>query len=275
VLLDQDSVDALSLRRSGSGEPVVLLHGVAGSGAIWEAMVPALAQDLDVWRLDLLGYGYSPKPKLHYTAKVQLEAIHRTLQARNIPKPYSLIGLSMGAMLALEYAAAYPNEVKAVIAIGLPYYESADEARRSMRHSFWTRLVVEYPLLARALIGLIWPLGRRSRWIRVTFAPKFYSDRVSRETMMATYQSFASNVDDIMIGHRVAPALSRLSLPTLFIHGEVDQWTTVARLRAAVRQVRGATVAVIPNARHNVVALNPDETARLCRAFILKLSRGA
>jgi len=49
---------------SGSGPPMVLIHGVAGSHMVWDRIVPLLEPHFTVIRMDLLGYGRSPKPRV-------------------------------------------------------------------------------------------------------------------------------------------------------------------------------------------------------------------
>jgi pimeloyl-ACP methyl ester carboxylesterase len=68
---------------------LVLIHGVAGSSRIWDPVVPELARHYEIVRIDLLGYGRSPKPHLTHTPTVHVEAIHRTLHHHGIKTPYT------------------------------------------------------------------------------------------------------------------------------------------------------------------------------------------
>ena len=52
----------LHLRRNGTGPPILHLHGVGGSGLIFQPVVQRVGTGFDHLRPDLLGYGYSPKP---------------------------------------------------------------------------------------------------------------------------------------------------------------------------------------------------------------------
>lgn len=259
----------LNVRRSGAGAPIVLIHGVAGSAAIWDAITPQLSEHFEVWRLDLLGYGYSPKPKVRYTAEAHVKAIHDTLETMKIPKPYSLIGLSMGAMLAILYATTYPEEVDAIIAIGLPLYHSAEEARLSLRQSFWTKLVVQYPLVARLLIPWAWPLSRRSKWLRKKLGPTIYSDTITYESALATYHSFSSTVNEVMVNFRVEPLLPKVdAIRKLYIQGGSDQWTPAADIRRLIEHSKNAELREVGGTAHNIVVLAPDQTAAMCIEFL-------
>jgi pimeloyl-ACP methyl ester carboxylesterase len=81
---------------SGTGPPLVLIHGVAGSSMVWDRIVPHLEPYFTVIRMDLLGYGHSPKPLETYTPYRHVAAIRRTLDHGGIAGPYSFVGLSMG-----------------------------------------------------------------------------------------------------------------------------------------------------------------------------------
>ena len=58
------SVDGLELayRRTGTGSPVLLLHGIPTSSRLWDAAGADLARELDVIAPDLVGFGESAKP---------------------------------------------------------------------------------------------------------------------------------------------------------------------------------------------------------------------
>jgi hypothetical protein len=59
--------DRVAYREAGSGEVVVLIHGMAGSSETWEAVLPRLARNYRVIAPDLLGHGHSDKPRTDYS----------------------------------------------------------------------------------------------------------------------------------------------------------------------------------------------------------------
>jgi pimeloyl-ACP methyl ester carboxylesterase len=113
---DDPSVD-------GAERPtVVLLHGLTGNLAIWHLHIaPALRDHARVLTYDLRGHGYSSMPPTGYSADSHADDLGRLLDELDVTKPY-LVGHSLGADVALYFAARHPERVEAVMAVepGLP-----------------------------------------------------------------------------------------------------------------------------------------------------------
>lgn len=101
---------------SGSGAPVVLLHGfgAGSSGFQWRRNVAALARKFTVYNLDLLGWGRSDQPQLMYDAPFYIALIGDFLQAV-VGAPAALVGSFQTAAYALAVAAQRPELVRALV----------------------------------------------------------------------------------------------------------------------------------------------------------------
>ena len=93
--------------RAGSGEPLVLIHGLGGSRRIWAPVIERLARERDVVAVDLPGFGESPPlpPGVRPTAANLGAAVSELCDTLGIPRPH-LAGNSLGAWAALEMAKA-------------------------------------------------------------------------------------------------------------------------------------------------------------------------
>ena len=89
-------------REAGSGNPIVLLHGLASNLKIWDLVVPLLANDYHVVAVDQRGHGRSSKPTSGYEFESVVNDLHSFLQALNLVTPI-LVGHSWGADVVLEY----------------------------------------------------------------------------------------------------------------------------------------------------------------------------
>lgn len=95
---------ALYVEEQGSGPPVVLLHGLGGSGYSWHRQVPVLARTHRVFTLDLRGFGRSDKPfDSRYSAADQAQLVAAFLLARGL-SGVTLAGHSFGGVVSLMTA---------------------------------------------------------------------------------------------------------------------------------------------------------------------------
>ena len=95
--------DTLWATRSGSGEPLLLMHGMGSSHRDFAAVVPALSKRFDVLNVDLPGTGRSPHLQERPTVAALTDAVERTLDAAGLDRVH-VLGNSLGARLALELA---------------------------------------------------------------------------------------------------------------------------------------------------------------------------
>lgn len=93
--------------RSGDGPPLVLVHGITESSAMWAPLVADLATTHDVIAVDLRGHGRSPKGD-GYDPMTLATDVHDTITALGVEAP-TLIGHSLGGVVVSAYAAAYPT----------------------------------------------------------------------------------------------------------------------------------------------------------------------
>ncbi|WP_223166870.1 alpha/beta fold hydrolase [Nonomuraea sp. SYSU D8015] len=105
--LDGLGAITLAYRRQGTGEPVVLLHGIGQDLHAWDQVVPLIAAEREAIALDLPGFGRSPDlpdglPRDLPTMVAGLDAVFTTL---GVHRPH-LIGHSLGGLIALRLAQA-------------------------------------------------------------------------------------------------------------------------------------------------------------------------
>ncbi|HEY0932203.1 MAG TPA: alpha/beta fold hydrolase, partial [Trebonia sp.] len=109
---------SLAGEEAGTGEPAVLLHGFSFDAALWDPQFPALARHYRTIRYDLRGFGASGPP---VAGQGHLGDLLALLDALAVDRAH-LVGLSLGANLALAAAALHPDRVRSVVLAspGLP-----------------------------------------------------------------------------------------------------------------------------------------------------------
>jgi 3-oxoadipate enol-lactonase len=116
----------LSVETQGSGEAVVLVHGLGSSANVWEPQVRALADRFTMVRLDLEGAGRSPA-----TGALSIEGWVQDLKALLDHLKVArarFVGHSLGTLILQHFAVAHPEKVEKLVLIGVN--RAPPEARR-------------------------------------------------------------------------------------------------------------------------------------------------
>ena len=117
ILVKTSDGQELSVRVSGSGDPILVVHGWMMSGAVWDSMF--LSLDLQGRKFivpDQRGTGASSRTGTDYSLAQHASDLIAVLDATET-KSAIVLGHSMGGQLALYLAAHYPERVRAVMAL--------------------------------------------------------------------------------------------------------------------------------------------------------------
>jgi pimeloyl-ACP methyl ester carboxylesterase len=90
--------------RAGSGPPVILLHGLLGYSFSWRYTMPALAPYTTVYALDMLGAGFSDRPRIDHSMRGTALRVLKFVRNLGI-KSFDLVGTSRGGAVAICAAA--------------------------------------------------------------------------------------------------------------------------------------------------------------------------
>ncbi len=116
---DHVSVDDVTLHYVQWGEqgpPVVCLHGVTANAFCFQALADALSPDHRVFAYDLRGRGESDKPASGYSAPIHAQDLANVIDTLHLERPM-IIGHSLGALIALYFAAHYPDKISKLVLI--------------------------------------------------------------------------------------------------------------------------------------------------------------
>ncbi len=95
----------LNHHRAGTGDPLVLMHGIGSRWQMWEPVIGHLAEHHEVIAVDLPGFGTSPMPPPGTPPGIdsQVRLLHEFLDEMGVQRPH-VAGNSMGGLMALEMA---------------------------------------------------------------------------------------------------------------------------------------------------------------------------
>ncbi|GIH94284.1 alpha/beta fold hydrolase [Planobispora siamensis] len=257
------SGENLHVVRSGPpGAPtVVLLHGLAGSTAWWDPVLPAL-RDLHVVRVDLLGHGRSARPPGGYGIAEHARRVGAVLDRLGVRRA-TLVGHSTGGMVATSLAEQRRDLVKAIVLIG-----TGPRADAYIGDSLISRL------LPVSWVGrLIWGL-RNDNTIRGALGTAFtrevaIPDQIVTDVRDMPYHSViaTSQASDAFLAERPVPdRLAGLGLPVLVIFGSRDRrWQPSSA--QDYRRVPQARIEILDEVGHTPMFEDPGTTAALIHGF--------
>jgi len=101
---------------NGVGRPLVLIHGYGAGIWVWEKQIEVLSQGYRVYALDLIGHGFSDRPKIPYTPETYIDCLKDFMDGVGIEKA-TLIGNSMGGGVAWAMAILFPERVDRLVLI--------------------------------------------------------------------------------------------------------------------------------------------------------------
>jgi pimeloyl-ACP methyl ester carboxylesterase len=234
----------------GSGErAVVVLPGLLGSTRYWQgAGFEQLATTHTILYVDPLGFGRSPKPKTGYALDDHLTALHEVMQRNGVTSRVTIVGHSFGALLAMQYAAAYPEEVDQLFLLGTPLFGDDAEALRLeasggfageyVRHPRWLRFVCGAHDLTR---GVLRPFVRLNRTV-----PK----AVAEDALLHTWHSLDGTIRGVILPTRAEAVLARVRARVTFVHGRSDIVTPLARVHDVAHRFGARVVETDNDHRH-------------------------
>lgn len=244
-------------RREGKGPAVLLVHGLGGSWRYWRRGLDWVRTRHTVYLPDLLGFGRSPKPRGDYSLRMHVEALAPLLQAAD--GPVTIVGHSMGAIVALGLYARAPDRVGRLALIGLPFFPSRELAEASLsRQSMMNRLVIGHSWLAPAVCHLKDLLGLP------IFAPiAGMPVDLYRDYWKHTWASFSRSFFNTLLASDVVDLLDRVDRTRItLIHGKHDPIAPIQYVRDLVNRFPDLRLREV-NGGHHLYLLYPRLLSRL------------
>ena len=249
----------LSLTRSGSGEPLLLLHGIGSSRRDFAPVAPALGERFEVLALDLPGAGASPHLDTRPTVGAITDAVERTLDAEGLGTVH-VLGNSLGARVALELAVR--GRARSVVAIApsglnLPAERAYQAAVLALARVALRRLRPVLEPLSGSRTGRVALLGplKASPWL------------TSAEEALGARDGFADGRDfwrTLLFGLvlDVPQGLRRITCPVTLVQGTVD-WIAGGQTLRYLPLVPGSRFRPLVAAGHSPQSDRRDTVVRI------------
>ncbi|QNA97803.1 alpha/beta fold hydrolase [Massilia sp. Se16.2.3] len=159
---------------AGKGAPgIVLVAGAGGPVESWYKVFGELAEAHTVFAYNRAGIGESSKPDAPQTAAAMVRTLRAFLLAAGVPRPWVLVGHSLGGLVVNLFARSHPDEVGAVVLVEATAPEDVrilprhDHALQRWLKRLVTRLSPPHPLGPRPSSSTpAWPSSMPRRLFR-------------------------------------------------------------------------------------------------------------
>jgi 3-oxoadipate enol-lactonase len=240
----------------GDGEPLLLINGYGQYSGHWAALIPRLSKDYRVISFDNRGTGRSDKPEVPYTMKMMAADAKGLLDAIGVDRAH-VFGVSMGGMIAQEFALNYPDKVMSLIlgctqCGGKQSVLPTQEAMAVLFGPEMAKLPVEQ--MARETAPWLWTKEFIDR------NPKAVDLYVEITSKYPTpIQGFACQAQALM-GHNTYERLPQIKAPTLVIAGDADRLIPAENSKILASRIPGAELVMLKNAGHGFFSETPEST---------------
>lgn len=251
--------------KTGKGKPLVLIHTIRTQLDYFKYVIPQLAKNFTVYAIDLPGHGYSSiDKKANYDEAYFRSAVMAFIEKLDLNE-VTLVGESIGGVLALTVASQLPKRIKQVVSSN-PYDYDKKYGDGVRRGNFLANFVISQfaiPYVGAVVaamenilfLGIILKGGlKNKRWMPLALLKEF--DRVGRRkgyrhverSTFAGWQTWA----------RAASLYSGVKAPVKLIYGQHD-WSTVAERESTAKKLGGISIATIANTGHFAFVDNPEK----------------
>jgi pimeloyl-ACP methyl ester carboxylesterase len=248
----------IHVEESGSGDPLVLVHGLGGSTRIWRRVQPLLAERFHVIAYDLRGLGRSGPPPDPCTMDELVADLDAVVEAA-AGGSASVLGHSLGAAVALAYAADHREQVRAVVAVSAPSLTPGEQAAAVRLRA---RRALEEGMEAIADLHAAVGLPEEFRAAHPGEGDAYRS--VLAAGSAEGYAALCGVIADLDL----TGALGRIDAPVLLVQGELDQVVPAVAARATADAIAGSEYVQLEGCGHVVPVERPDELAALAAAFV-------
>jgi pimeloyl-ACP methyl ester carboxylesterase len=261
---------SLEYYTEGSGPPLLLVMGFAGSAHSWgEPFVEQLTRNFTVTRFSNRGTGDSDKPSEQPTIRTMADDSIALLDALGIERSH-ICGISMGGYISQEIAINYPNRVNGLVlgctGVGGPTAVQADAATNAAMTPDPSMPVPD--IIRKSWYALVSDeFVKEGHDFLEAMIPSFLAHPTPMDTIVKQVMAIA--------GHNVAERDSAITAPTLVIHGDADRLVPPANGEQVAAAIKGAELRTLHGVGHMFFWERPEESARMITEFLSRVPASA
>ncbi|HSJ05359.1 MAG TPA: alpha/beta hydrolase [Longimicrobiales bacterium] len=241
-----------------AGNPVILLHGITDSWFSFSLALPLLSSAHRAWALDQRGHGDSERPSSGYAAQDFAGDVLAFMDAMDLERA-TLVGHSMGSLVALETAVAAPGRISRLVLIGSGAYIRSEDTLQLMEQ--FSRLDDPVP-------------AETARDFQMSTIHHPIPDEFLERAVAESLKVPARVWRDALAGLLAVDYTDRLQdlrMPALLLRGDHDETFPQAAQKTLAARLPNATSRIYPDTGH---ALHWERPADFIRDLEKFLSHG-
>jgi len=250
----------------GVGHPLVLIRGLGSNADHWYSQIPALSSSFRVVSYDNRGIGRSDKPNEPFTISMMAEDTAGIMDGLGIPKAH-IMGLSMGGMVAQEFALRFPHRVRGlVLACTHCGGKKAVPASGEIQALFSEFITTASPEAAQKAGKCLFAEHTLSKASEIVREYQEISARFPAEAKVLLQQFEAIK------GHDAWSRLQDIQAPTLVITGAEDLLIVPENSKILAEKISEAQLCIIPGGGHQFLVEQAQAANEAILAFLEGLS---
>jgi len=235
----------------GEGVPVLLIMGLGYSAHMWHRTRPLLGGSYRTIAFDNRGVGRSDVPIGPYPVTLMAADALAVMNAAGVDRAH-VYGVSMGGMIAQEFALQYPDRVRSLIlgctSAGMP---NAVQAKPEVIQLLMARGQMDAQKAAEAAIPFIYDAG--------TPRARIDEDLAVRKDWLPRPEGYISQLMGLFAWGSYS-RLDQIKVPALVIHGDTDQLVPPSNAQLIASRIPNAKLVLVPHASH-IYSTDQPETS--------------
>jgi pimeloyl-ACP methyl ester carboxylesterase len=243
----------------GQGEPILLIMGLGYPSSLWHRIRPVLSEHLRTLALDNRGVGSSDVPPGPYSIAAMASDAAAVLDAAGVSSAH-VFGISMGGMVAQEFALQYPARTRSLIlgctSAGGP---TAVRAERKVADILTVRgMTLEQA--REAILPYIYDAD--------TPRERIEEDLSLRRRWLPTLEGYMAQLQGILAWESYS-RIAQITVPTLVIHGKSDALVPPGNGELITARIAGSRFVLLDHASHLFLTDQPEAANHEILQFLL------
>jgi pimeloyl-ACP methyl ester carboxylesterase len=254
-------------REVGAGLPIIFLHGTWNEGSQWVPTMELLSREFHCLTPDLLGFGESETPDIHYSIDLQVECLAEFIDTLRLENVY-LVGHSLGGWVAASYALKYPERSLGVVLLAPEgvAIEGTDKRLKQMQ------AILQRSELMFAILRFLRPIAKVFGW-QIKVDEEWKQRLIMDQYPTACELLFQRQIPEIH-AELLETRLSVMTSGVLILQGGKDTEEASATSQAYAQLAPGANLKIIAHGDNDLAQSCTGVVVEEIRDFIKSAKGG-